>query len=101
MPKTDRELLLDAVAAGDVRKIWAIKNRLPGFIVTYHGENYSFSIPYSPGTGNREERTGTGDWLEALTAEERELLDFDYGGNDISVFIVCIKNPDNSISDSK
>lgn len=88
----DRKILVDAIASGDARKIWAIKNRLPGFVVTYHDQNFSFKIPYPEGTGNREERTGTGDWLEALTAEERELLDFDYGGNDISVFVIYINN---------
>lgn len=88
----DRKILVDAIASGDVRKIWAIKNKLPGFVVKYHNDEYAFSIPYPEGTGNREERTGTGDWLEALTAEERELLDFDYGGNDISVFVIYIKN---------
>ena len=88
----DRKILVDAIASGDARKIWAIKNRLPGFVVTYHDQNFSFKIPYPEGTGNRGERTGIGDWLEALTAEERELLDFDYGGNDISVFVIYINN---------
>jgi len=89
--KTNRELLVDAIADGDAKKIWAIQNRIPCFNVIYHGDEYSFSIPYAEGAGNREERTGRGDWEQSLTCEEKELLNFDYNTDEIRGFIVTIK----------
>ena len=87
----ERKILIDAIAEGDVKKIRAIQRRLPFFIVIYHGDEYSFSLPYEEGKGNREERTGKGDWEQSLTSEEKELLNFDYGTDEIRGFIVTIK----------
>jgi hypothetical protein len=87
----ERKILIDAIATGDVKRIKAIQGRLPFFLVIYHGDEYSFSLSYEEGKGNREQRTGKGDWEQSLTSEEKELLNFDYGTDEIRGFIVTIK----------
>lgn len=91
--KEENKALIDAIAAGDVNRIKALKRRLPYFIVITEDGEYSFSIPYEEGKGNRELRKGKGDWKQSLTPEEKELLDFDYGDDEIRGFdITIVKN---------
>ena len=83
--------MIDAIAAGDVKKIRAIQRKPLFFIVIYHGDEYTLSLSNEEGKGNREERTGRGNWEQSLTSEEKEMLNFDYGTDEIRGFIVTIK----------
>jgi len=82
---SNRIQLINALSAGDVKKVRAMKRQLPFFTVfTDEKGEYSFSIPYTGGEGNRDQRTGKGNWEQSLTRDENERLNN-------SIEIVCFE----------
>ena len=79
MKTQNRQQLIAAIASGNVQKLRNIKNKLPFFIVITRDGEYEFSIPYPEGTGNRDKRTGRGDWYDSLTNDEIEALEASHG----------------------